>query len=396
MFLRFSRLIVCSAVAVLLATHSASADLKFSSSESNGKRFIIVSGDFGPKDDLKPFETLILQYQPKFITFNSEGGNPYKAMELGRLIRSLNIDTVQFRPLMCDSACALAFLGGVNRKASPGAIGVHMARIRKDGSRDPDLEGAALQYLNSAMLTYVREMGVSAELIEIALQYLADDMRHLSTSEMLRLSVIPGGSKQSEKTIRSPIPQPRSSPQPSLEHRADEFHDCDRLAANPNDPRKHKEAVGVEYESLIKHSEEAARQCEAAITRFPKELRFYYQKARAIELKDPKHAIEIYVQLIRQRYYTAYDNLGWMHLTGRADGQKNIVEATRLFRLGAKAGDADSMHSLGKTLWKENPEEALRWLERAKEKGHSEAAKDIDKLRTETRLRSIPLNRQQP
>ncbi|MFN4127540.1 MAG: hypothetical protein ACK4HK_17150, partial [Pannonibacter indicus] len=81
------------------------------------KSYILVSGVFEPSDNLTPFVQAVQRLGGKgsTVVFNSPGGNPSKAIELGRLIRSLGLSTLQPRSLECVSACALAFMGGVSR-----------------------------------------------------------------------------------------------------------------------------------------------------------------------------------------------------------------------------------------------------------------------------------------
>ena len=66
-----------------------------------------------------------MTHNPVAIGFNSPGGNVPKAVEFSRLIRARGLNTIQPRGLECDSVCSLTFMGGVNRFAQLGAIGVH-------------------------------------------------------------------------------------------------------------------------------------------------------------------------------------------------------------------------------------------------------------------------------
>lgn len=387
---RAARYIVLAALFAFAIASPARSDLKFSEEAlPNGTKFILISGHFEPADDFTPLFNLIASHKPEFITFNSPGGSIVKAIMLGRILRLYGLETTQIRPLQCDSACTLAFLGGARRGAGAGALGIHMSSIRKDGTRDPDQEGMDLQKLTSAMLAYVREMGVSSELIELALRTDPTDMRHLTLKEMREWKVtnVDGNDNQQPRAekplppVLRPQPQLPSSPSPS----AEAVHNCDRLAANPYDVQKLKRAPGVDYDTLLRNRKEAVIQCEIAIGQFPTEKRFRYQLARSIELDDSKTAATVYMSLINQKYLAAYDNLGWMYLTGRYGGKVNKGAAAKLFREGAGLGDPDSMHSLGVMLWDENPHEAVSWFKRAVSAGHLQAKISMQKLEDQIR-----------
>ncbi len=106
----------------LIVLEPARADLDFVAGETDdGLRYIVVTGRFDFNDDLRPFQELAERKSTQVVSFQSQGGSTFKAMELGRMIRKLGLTTLQPRELDCASACALAFMGGVERAASPGA-----------------------------------------------------------------------------------------------------------------------------------------------------------------------------------------------------------------------------------------------------------------------------------
>src|SRR5436309_258305 len=73
----------------------AGAALRFTHITSASGTLLVISGDFEPSDRLEPLVDLARQYSAKLVTFDSRGGNPFKAMELGRLIRGLQLSTIQ-------------------------------------------------------------------------------------------------------------------------------------------------------------------------------------------------------------------------------------------------------------------------------------------------------------
>lgn len=149
----------------------------------------LVSGTFEYNDDFSELSAIARRHGIWAVTFNSDGGSPVAAMRLGKLIRALGLSTFQLRGLDCVSACSLAFLGGVERMAQPGAIGVHQAYIEGD-STDKDTAVAGIQMLTGSILAYLQEMGVDGRLMQIWLSVEASDMRYLTQAEMVDLHVV--------------------------------------------------------------------------------------------------------------------------------------------------------------------------------------------------------------
>ncbi|WP_413711670.1 SH3 domain-containing protein [Rhizobium sp. Rhizsp82] len=154
-----------------------------------GRKFVIISGDFDFSDDLSQFRDLATREHLFAVGFDSPGGNVAKAMELGRIVRGLNLSTVQTRKLECASACSLAFLGGISRFAEPGSIGVHKSSFRDDSGVEVDDAVSAVQQTTAEIIGYMSEMGVDPALLQLSLSYNSDDIRYLSGSEMAKYKV---------------------------------------------------------------------------------------------------------------------------------------------------------------------------------------------------------------
>ena len=117
---------VCALCLLVAGATGASAGLVYTPDRTpEGTVFLTVSGVFAVNDDLSLFSDAVASSHAQIVAFDSPGGDIYKALELGRLIRRLGLDTIQSIRLQCASACAFAFLGGVMRYAEPGSIGVH-------------------------------------------------------------------------------------------------------------------------------------------------------------------------------------------------------------------------------------------------------------------------------
>ncbi|NTS29756.1 SH3 domain-containing protein [Phyllobacterium sp. BT25] len=207
------------ALGVVGAGTSVATALTFKSGElTNGIKYIAVQGEFEFDENLAPFAQLVKQTDPIFVSFNSPGGNPVKAMELGRLIRILNLATYQPRgSVECASACALAFLGGVVRMAEPGAIGVHKSSFSGSANLNLDAAVSQIQHVTAETISYMTEMGVDPALLELSLKYEKDDIRYLSKSEMTAYRVttpMPSGDQNvaSDQNIAPPAPTQLPAP----------------------------------------------------------------------------------------------------------------------------------------------------------------------------------------
>ena len=169
----------------------ARAELSFYADDlENGLGVVFVEGYFEPQQSLDAFIDLLSSRDVDVVVFNSPGGNPVKAMEMGRIIRIFNLSTLQPKTFECTSACALAFMGGVRRIADPGAIGVHQNSFAPGAGPSLDQAVSTVQGLTVLILAYMREMGVASELLEVAYSYESHDMRYLSQSEMQRFGLI--------------------------------------------------------------------------------------------------------------------------------------------------------------------------------------------------------------
>ena len=135
-------------------------------------------------------------------------------MELGRLIRSFRLNTLQPKGPDCSSACALAFLGGVVRWSEPGAIGVHKSSFSGNHAIDMQTAVSAVQQLTADVRSYMIAMGVDPALLQLSLQYDSDDMRYLSRSEMEQYRVI--SREAGRQQTAQPQTPPPSTPSPQI------------------------------------------------------------------------------------------------------------------------------------------------------------------------------------
>ncbi|WFU10022.1 hypothetical protein QA646_03905 [Rhizobium sp. CB3090] len=188
-----------------LFVNDAAAHLTYTElTTDEGVRFVIVNGSFDADDDLSKFRRAVVSYHADAVNFDSPGGNVEKAIELGRLIRSLGLNTVTVRTKECASACSLAFLGGVIRVAEAGSIGVHKASFSDTKGMRVEEAVAAVQAITADVISYMTDMGADPGLLKLSLQYDSDDIRYLSASEMKRYRVTTPDEEEPQSESQAP------------------------------------------------------------------------------------------------------------------------------------------------------------------------------------------------
>jgi hypothetical protein len=131
------------------------------------------------------------------VVFDSPGGDPVAAMQLGMQLRGGGWETYTgFRDATghiptCFSACPYAFAGGVRRFVGhDGAIGVH--RMTVESAVAPGVAVASVQELSTYLGLYLEQMGVSRTVQDAAT--LTDALVPLSIADCrhVRLDTAPG------------------------------------------------------------------------------------------------------------------------------------------------------------------------------------------------------------
>ena len=276
----------------------ARADIRYLPDVSaDGLRFVVVEGEFAASDDLSLFTNAVRANQATIVSFNSPGGNVYKAIELGRLIRKLGLSTVQVRGLECASACALAFLGGVSRGAQPGSIGVHKSSFSDDSLSARDAV-SAIQELTADVITYIVEMGCDPSLLRLALKYESDDIRYLSGSEMEQFRVTwladdqPSRAQQAEDMAPDTgIPMPTAKP---------ELSETSPTVPVPKPWPPRSEIVEFVRSVLDSHSRDSPAAIRDVIWAYASEVEYFGKPTRLSSVVADKRA---YFDRWPERYY---------------------------------------------------------------------------------------------
>jgi hypothetical protein len=180
------KVLVCFA-SLLFASAAMAEPMHFEIRETAGKccgNWIQATGDITahtPAD----FEAFLgsSEFMPKIVRLNSEGGSLGGGLMLGELFRARNFATevgsgkinsdvpapggkniYTKTPGSCISACAMAFLGGVERTLHPdSALSFHIVSNR-DVSEDD------LRELTTVESLYFLEMGVDTRLMDLLIE----------------------------------------------------------------------------------------------------------------------------------------------------------------------------------------------------------------------------------
>lgn len=123
--------------------------------EKSGEGAIFIFGKI-TLEDRELFLTKISPFSSGVVVLNSDGGNAYAGIEIGKAIRMRGFKTWVPSGSSCASACAIAWLGGVSRLMGKTAlIGFHSVYRIQDGA--PVETGAG----NAMYGAYLAQLGLS-------------------------------------------------------------------------------------------------------------------------------------------------------------------------------------------------------------------------------------------
>lgn len=163
------------------------------------------------------------------------------------------------------------------------------------------------------------------------------------------------------------IPSPAAPPRPPSSPRSGE--ECDRLAANPNDPQRPATVPGVDPATLGRHAEAAIRACEAAFRQSPTTARYGYQLARALA-SERRYADSIRPARAAAEAGSVYaaSYLGGLYRRG-LDVPADLHESATWYRRAAMGGDLMAQYTLATMLVNgevpRDDAEAFRWMKAA-------------------------------
>lgn len=183
--------------------------MKFTFGGSGGNcndcEFVVAEGTI-EDDSVNDFRKL--GGGPALIYLNSEGGSLMGALALGNEFRKQGVRTVVGKAVprsdnpnfdqvsenaVCLSACAYAFLGGVERMVPVGAkFGIHSFSSEAKPGNEASYSAADItnaQILTGILLEYTQRMGADPIIVKMASEQPADAMYELTEEELDQLRV---------------------------------------------------------------------------------------------------------------------------------------------------------------------------------------------------------------
>jgi hypothetical protein len=159
--------------------------LNFEVHNLQGVAYVTVEGRIAAGDAARfaAFYDGLRGMRPPVVLLNSGGGSLLEGVLLGRLFRRVGLWTVLTNGSACHSACALAFLGGVERIIDARAqYGVHwVSGIRQPDPRDTfEISVRVISLLNE----YANDMIGDTSVINAMANTLSGDIRVLSSAEL--------------------------------------------------------------------------------------------------------------------------------------------------------------------------------------------------------------------
>jgi hypothetical protein len=132
--------------------------------------------------DADDFLFKIRSFSKAAVIFRSDGGSIWAAIRIGEAIRMRGFITYVPERSRCASACALAWLGGVDRVMGPGAqIGFHAAHDATSGQETG---------LGNALVgAYLSRIGLSYPVVMYITQAPPDQMTWLTPADAVRIGI---------------------------------------------------------------------------------------------------------------------------------------------------------------------------------------------------------------
>jgi hypothetical protein len=183
--------------AFIIVPWRTSVAMEFSRHDTDSPVFngVAARGVIEPGDTakLQRYLAQLLRKRNTGIYFSSPGGDLAEGIKLGRLLQAERVKTIVDGYEMCASACALAFLGGVDRSGNrwmssttTSRLGFHAFR-NGDGSTTANTDET--QAIVAAMLKYGRDVHAPMEIFIRTFGTPASSIYWFSNAELLGLGI---------------------------------------------------------------------------------------------------------------------------------------------------------------------------------------------------------------
>jgi hypothetical protein len=169
------RLVVSIASILLTAAPALAANITLGPQKPDQPNVVMVEGLL-VADDEGQFGAKTASLPSAFVAFSSDGGSLVAGLRIGEAIRRKGFSTIVPDGQRCASACALAWLGGVERFiGTDGKIGFHAAY---DSASDGDT-GIG----NTVVRAYLAKIGLPYEAVIYITQTAPNEMTWLNMSD---------------------------------------------------------------------------------------------------------------------------------------------------------------------------------------------------------------------
>ena len=171
-----------AAIALPLLAHCAQAATILIDASDDVTTVVLVEGIF-ESDDAKTFRSITDHLTNATVGFfNADGGNLMEGIRIGEIIRQKRFSTVVLEGDRCVSACALAWLGGIERFMTVGSkIGFHAAYDASTGQQT----GIG----NALIGAYLNKLGLPYQAVAYMTKATPDSMTWLTSSDAAKYQI---------------------------------------------------------------------------------------------------------------------------------------------------------------------------------------------------------------
>jgi hypothetical protein len=183
----------------------------------DGSALVLLQGDF-ELDDIAQFWARAATLSKATIAFRSDGGSFLAGVRIGALIRERGFTTLVPDGARCASACAVAWLGGLQRLMGNGSkVGFHAAYVLK-GHRTVE-SGPG----NAVLGAYLFQLGLSEDSIVYITQADPNSINWLSIEQAAQHGIDVSLAPEEIHSAALTRPVINEQPENDLERRATDF-----------------------------------------------------------------------------------------------------------------------------------------------------------------------------
>ena len=190
------RLCISIASILLVTTPAAAAVITVREETPDRPSVVVVEGSFAAFDE-DQFAAKAASLSSAFVAFSADGGSLLAGLRIGEAIRRMGFSTIVPDGRRCASACALAWLGGVERFiGTSGKISFHDAY---DSASEENGVGTAM------VEAYLSKIGLPYEAVIYITQTASNEMTWLNMSDAaqrgLRVTLLSSLAKETMAAI---------------------------------------------------------------------------------------------------------------------------------------------------------------------------------------------------